>query len=54
MNNTYLTTGNVFKSISIFAVPMLIGNILQQLYMKKSVSRIIGSRTIDPRRLIRP
>lgn len=32
MNNTYLTTGNVFKSISIFAVPMLIGNILQQLY----------------------
>lgn len=32
MNNTYLTTENVFKSISIFAVPMLIGNILQQLY----------------------
>ena len=40
MNNTYLTTGNVFKSISIFAGPMLIGNILQQLY------RHLGCRKI--------
>lgn len=47
--NTDMTTGNAVKHILIFAVPMLIGNIFQQVYNLADsiiVGRLIGSNAL--------